>query len=346
MPLAALLIPPSIDAKQALRLRRLGLAALTYALSTALVTVAWTFGVLPALAALEIAAAFLAINVGLYAAIRSGFNLRFEDPSLTRFQMLTSLAILMFIVYHMDDGRNIALFGCFVIFQFGIFRLDTREFTLVTLYTLAAYALVINLLMHLRPQAIQDVHQEWMSWLLLAGFLPVFTIVGRQINMLRRRLSESEGRFRRLTEMSSDFYWESDTEHRLTDRRSADKTFRKSVFGRGTQVGERLWEIPCLSPDEAGWRAHRAALDAHVPFRDFELSRLGPEGTERYVAISGDPVFDALGTFKGYRGVGTDITARKRSEQALRVSAEKLRLFADNVPAMTVSWDENLRCVF
>jgi len=35
-----------------------------------------------------------------------------------------------------------------------------------------------------------------------------------------------------------------------------------------------------------------------------------------------------------------------QAQQALRESAEKLRLFADNVPAMTVSWDENLRCRF
>jgi diguanylate cyclase (GGDEF)-like protein/PAS domain S-box-containing protein len=64
------------------------------------------------------------------------------------------------------------------------------------------------------------------------------------------------------------------------------------------------------------------------------------------MSISGDPVFDATGAFKGYRGCGSDISARKLIEQELRDSAQKLRVFADNIAAMTVSWDENLRCVF
>src|SRR5688500_8540965 len=163
MNLAAVLIPPSLDAKQALRLRRFGFAAFSYVLATTLVAVAWKFGVLPASTVLEAAAAFLAINLGLYVFIRSGFNLRFEDPSLTRFQFLAAITVLMYVVYHMDDGRDIALFGCFIVFLFGIFRLSVREFTVVTLYTLAAYALVINLLMHLRPLAIHNVSHEWMS---------------------------------------------------------------------------------------------------------------------------------------------------------------------------------------
>ena len=44
--------------------------------------------------------------------------------------------------------------------------------------------------------------------------------------------------------------------------------------------------------------------------------------------------------------IAHDITERKRVEQALRDRAGELRLFADNVPAMTTSWDENLRCRF
>ena len=347
MRLAAVLIPPSLDAKQALRLRRLGFAALSYVLATALTALVWAFGLLAASAALKVAAAYLAINLALYGVMRSGFNLRFKDPSLTRFQILSAITVLMYIVYHMDAGRQIVLFGCFVVFLFGIFRFNAREFTLVTLYTLASYAVVISLLMQWRPQAIQDVPLEWMSWLALAGFLPCFAIIGGHFNTLRRRLHESEVRFRSLTEMSSDFYWESDTEHRLMQRSWVDQKLRSvSVFGLGSPISKRRWEIPYVSPDEAGWLAHRALLQARRAFRSFEFSRLSADGSERHISISADPVFDESGVFQGYRGVGTDITERKRLEQAVRASAQQLRLIADNVPTMTASYDENLHIVF
>ena len=140
-----------------------------------------------------------------------------------------------------------------------------------------------------------------------------------QLEASNRKLQESEARFRSLTEMSSDFYWESDAEHRLTQRASADKKLSTvSVFRQGAQIGERRWDIPYLSPDAAGWVAHRAVLDAHEPFREFELSRLGTDGTEHFISISGDPVFDESGAFKGYRGVGKDITEQVRRIDDLR----------------------------
>src|SRR5471030_1861896 len=139
MILAALLIPPSLDAKQALRLRRQGIAALSYVLATVLVAVAWSFGVIPGPVAFKVIAAYVALNLGLYLAIRSGFNLHFRDPSLTAFQIIAATTLLMAVVYHMDEGRNIALFASFVIFLFGTFRLGVRDFTVVVLYALAAY---------------------------------------------------------------------------------------------------------------------------------------------------------------------------------------------------------------
>ena len=141
---------------------------------------------------------------------------------------------------------------------------------------------------------------------------------------IARKLAEeslvaSEQRFRDLTEMSSDFYWESDAEHRLTQRSESKRETTEGVFRQVSSVGKRRWEIAYLSPDEAAWQEHRAMLDAHLPFRNFEISRLRANGAEHHVSISGNPVFNAAGEFTGYRGVGTDITERKHAEKALRV---------------------------
>lgn len=143
MKLFTVLFPPTLDAKQTLRLRRFALAALGYVLSIGMLTVAWWFGVLEAPAAFEVATAFLVINLGVYAAIRSGLNLRFKDPSLTLFQILAAITVVMYVTFNMHDGRSVALFGCFFVFLFGAFHLRTGQFAIATIYTLAAYALVI-----------------------------------------------------------------------------------------------------------------------------------------------------------------------------------------------------------
>ena len=53
-----------------------------------------------------------------------------------------------------------------------------------------------------------------------------------------------------------------------------------------------------------------------------------------------------LGGKPQFIAIAHDITERKQAEQALRDAAAELRLFADNVPVMTASFDENLRCLF
>jgi PAS domain-containing protein len=86
----------------------------------------------------------------------------------------------------------------------------------------------------------------------------------------------------------------------------------------GSEIGKKRWEIPYLEPDEKAWQQHRATLDAHLPFRDFELARPAADGGKRYVSVSGMPVFDERGRFTGYRGVGRHITERKLAEAERR----------------------------
>jgi len=77
------------------------------------------------------------------------------------------------------------------------------------------------------------------------------------------------------------------------------------------------------------WAAHIALLDARKPFRDLEFCRLHESGRKTWMSVSGEPVFDSSGAFKGYRGVGKDITERKRAEQLRRLEHAVSRSLAD-----------------
>jgi diguanylate cyclase (GGDEF)-like protein/PAS domain S-box-containing protein len=103
-------------------------------------------------------------------------------------------------------------------------------------------------------------------------------------------LRESEERFRSLTAMSSDFFWETDPSHRIHN------------VGHGPSYAGKL------NPEEPGWAALRAKMHLHAPFRDFEFGTPASDGAMRYFSVSGEPRFAADGAFLGYRGVGRDIT--------------------------------------
>jgi PAS domain S-box-containing protein len=139
-----------------------------------------------------------------------------------------------------------------------------------------------------------------------------------ELRQAEQELRVSEERFRTLVQFSFDVYWESDAQHRFVRQEFAAGL--ADAPPAGSEIGKTRWEVPYLEPDAEAWRQHRATLDAHLPFRDFELARPTPDGGKRYVSVSGLPVFDKSKRFIGYRGVGRHITERKRAEEALRRS--------------------------
>src|SRR5262245_5339879 len=120
------------------------------------------------------------------------------------------------------------------------------------------------------------------------------------------RLRASESRFRSLTHLSSDFFWETDVQHRLTSIVHGPN-YGSAQIGRGV-IGKQPWGVPSASPDQAGWSAHMAVMNSNLPFRDFEFARVMPDGGTRYFSVSGEPRFDPAGAFLGYRGIGRDVT--------------------------------------
>src|SRR5206468_3334179 len=115
-----------------------------------------------------------------------------------------------------------------------------------------------------------------------------------------------------LLELLSDWYWEQDAEFRFTVVSSRRPDNSADPF---PYVGRKHWDQPALNLGEADWERHRAQLEWHQPFRDFEVQHATEDGRVVWLSLSGEPRFDESGTFKGYRGIGRDITAQKRTEE-------------------------------
>jgi PAS domain S-box-containing protein len=166
---------------------------------------------------------------------------------------------------------------------------------------------------------------EMHSMLFLHEGVPSILSVGRDLTARRRAeraLRDSEQRFRDFAEAASDWHWETGPDHRhtYTSPRVAELTGAPP----GYFIGRTRVEL--FAPEESPERilAHQADLDAHRPFRNFTCAVTRPGGAVRYVRVSGKPVFDAQGAFRGYRGISTDVTAEREAERRLR-DLEKLQ---------------------
>lgn len=118
-------------------------------------------------------------------------------------------------------------------------------------------------------------------------------------------LRDSEARFRRLTELASDWYWEQDANGRFS------KVYGPVLEMLGIPMDGLLGEI--TQEQATRWNeSERAVLKANVaarrPFLDFVFSRIDDAGVRQYFQVSGEPMFDAAGRFTGYRGVGRDVS--------------------------------------
>jgi CheY-like chemotaxis protein len=134
------------------------------------------------------------------------------------------------------------------------------------------------------------------------------------------QLRESEARFRNLTELASDWYWEQDQHMNFTkvsgpvlqilgvrDKKIANETEFAS------EITETEFTTEIDEDDGSGWNeTERALLQTKIaerqPFLDFVLSRVCEDGSLRKFLVSGEPMFNQVCRFVGYRGIGVELT--------------------------------------
>ena len=167
--------------------------------------------------------------------------------------------------------------------------------------------------------------------------------LAREVAQRTADLAQSQAQFRDFTEASSDWYWEQDADLRFIYVSDGDDL---NAQQRASHViGRTRRQAMVQGVSDAQWAAHEADLAAHRPFRDFRFQRVNETGAVHHLSVSGKPVFDETGRFGGYRGTGTDITARVEAEQR---AEEARRRLADSIEALTdgfVLWDAADRMV-
>jgi PAS domain S-box-containing protein len=124
-------------------------------------------------------------------------------------------------------------------------------------------------------------------------------------------LRESEARYRSLTELASDWYWEQDEAGHFT------KVSGPVLEMLGMQVDALLESGDAVV--STGWNeAERAKLRATIaerqPFLDFVFHRLDAHGGRQTFQVSGEPMFNSASRFVGYRGVGIEITQNHQNQ--------------------------------
>ena len=125
-------------------------------------------------------------------------------------------------------------------------------------------------------------------------------------------LAESEARYRSLTELASDWYWEQDESGAFT------KVSGPVLDMLGMQVDplastpvHRAGATPAAGWDEAERQILNEYISARRPFLDFAFSRVNTNGSQQTFRVSGEPMFNQSARFIGYRGIGVEITPRR-----------------------------------
>jgi len=130
------------------------------------------------------------------------------------------------------------------------------------------------------------------------------------VQLRTAELRESEARYRSLTELASDWYWEQDVKGAFT------RVSGPVLEMLGIRVDGFADDSPGADPIEAasaGWNETeretlRAKIAAREPFLDFVYSRVGASGAKQRFQVSGQPMFDGSCRFIGYRGIGVELT--------------------------------------
>jgi len=162
-------------------------------------------------------------------------------------------------------------------------------------------------------------------------------------------LKESEQRFRDIASCSGDWFWDTDTDHKLTRISSNDSQI--PTFQLETLVGNTIWNwidkqkaAGYVSDYEESVAVVRDTMKQHKPIHDLELNATDLKTlTSVTVLLNAKPLFSSDNEFLGYRGITKDITYQKKLEHRLLEAKQRAEYQSRTKSAFIASMSHELR---
>jgi PAS domain S-box-containing protein len=129
-------------------------------------------------------------------------------------------------------------------------------------------------------------------------------VLERTVKERTAELRESEARYKSLTELASDWYWEQDEQMNFT--KVSGPVLEMLGIKMPTLDGKTETDTG-VTWNEEQRKTLQETIAARKPFLDFVFSRINADGTAQQFRVSGEPMFNALSQFIGYRGIGVEL---------------------------------------
>jgi len=195
---------PTLDAKQRLRLRRMKMASVSYAMWSALAIFGFLTG------KMDISRQVLLVVLGgvgltnlyFYAMIRSGLNRRLADPSMTVPQLIIAFMWAMVLMLSSTELRGAMMMVYVITLLFGIFGLTRKGFFAITAFALTGYVAIVYAGYSLFPDRF-DLSREIIMAAILMASLVWCAWFGSYVATLKETLRQSNTELREAVSSAS-----------------------------------------------------------------------------------------------------------------------------------------------
>ena len=191
--LAALFL--TTDRQQRVRITRSLLSASVFVVCVGLIAYAAYLGIMDRHEGAVLASAIVVSNLAFYAALRSGYNLRFAEPALTLPQTLAAITWIAGAYATTNAAHGGTLMLLALVLVFGIFSMDPRRARLSGVYTVCIMGAVMFYKNRTAP-SLYPAQVEWMFFVFVLTVVPTITTLSSQLAKMRQRLTNQKADLR------------------------------------------------------------------------------------------------------------------------------------------------------